>query len=306
MTSLPDEQKLRPSAFYARRANELISDIDDKVSSLSFYSFGLAGLGFIAIVILYYALVTKALPLLALVPVAILAVFVLRQRHACQRRLMQLWNLAEYYEKGAARLNRKWDALDTGEVFADQDHFYSTDLDLFGQGSLFQLLCSARTQMGRETLANWMRAPASIEEIRDRQAAISELRERRELPESLATSGPTQAFDCRPEFLKTWTTESHSPFPSWAGPLALGLALAALSLPVLFWFGLLDLHNLWVCAVWVLAIQGIVALALRPQVKRVIESMGPLSVELPIVRELLEILERERFCQRNFVRSQRV
>ena len=140
-----------------------------------------------------------------------------------------------------------------------------------------------------------MRAPASIEEIRDRQAAISELRERRELPESLAAAGPMQAYECRPEFLKTWTTESHPPFPSWARPLALALALAALALPLLFWFGLLDLHSLWVCAVSVLAIQGIFALTFRPQVKRVIESIGPLSVELPIVRELLEIVERERF-----------
>jgi hypothetical protein len=36
-------------------------------------------------VILYYAFIAKVLPLLVLVPVAILAVFVLRQRHACER-----------------------------------------------------------------------------------------------------------------------------------------------------------------------------------------------------------------------------
>ena len=295
MTSLTDKGNDRPSAFYARRANELISDIDDKVSSLSFYNFSLAALGFIAIVVLYYAFISKVWPLLALASVVVIAVFVLRQRYACQRRLMQLWNLAEYYEKGISRLTRKWESLDTGEAFADQDHFYSKDLDLFGQGSLFQLLCSARTQMGRETIAKWMRAPASIAEIRDRQAAISELRERRELPESLAAAGPMQAFDCRPEFLKTWAAESFPPFPSWARPLALFLALAALALPILFWFGLLDLHNLWACAVSVLTIQGIFALVLRPQVKRVLESMGPLSVELPIVHELLEIVEREQF-----------
>jgi len=163
--------------------------------------------------------------------------------------LTQLWSLAEYYEKGEARLNRKWESLDEAEGFLKQEHFYSTDLDLFGRASLFQLLCSARTQMGRETLANWMRAPASVDEIRNRQAAISELRGRRELPESLAIAGPTQAFDCRPEFLKTWAAEFRSPFGSWARPLALVLALAALSLPVLFWRGVLDLHNLWLCAV---------------------------------------------------------
>jgi hypothetical protein len=295
VTILTNEETARPSAFYARRANDLISDIKDKMGSFSSYNLGLAALGFITLLVLYYAFIAKALPLSALIPVVVLAVLLLRQRHACQHRLVQLWSLAEYYEKGTARLNRKWESLDTGEVFADPNHFYSKDLDLFGQGSLFQLLCSARTQMGRETLANWMKAPASIEEIRDRQAAISELRERRELPESLASAGPMQAYDCRPEFLKAWAAEPRPPFPSWARPLALVLALAALSLPALFWRGRLDLDNLWRCAVSVLTLQAIFALAFRPQVKRVLESVGPLSVELPIIRELLEIVERERF-----------
>jgi hypothetical protein len=293
--SLTNEELDRPPAFYARRTNELVSDIDDKVGSLSRYNVYLAALGVIAILALYCSFISKVLPLLTIFPIAILAVFALRQRHACQRRLMQFWSLAEYYEKGTARLVRNWESLDTGQAFADPNHFYSKDLDLFGQGSLFQLLCAARTQMGRETVANWMRCPASIEEIRDRQAAISELRGRRELPESLAAAGPMQAFDSRPEFLKTWAAESCPPFPSWARPLALLLALAALALPVLFWFGLLDLHNLWVYAASVLAIQSFFALAFRPQVKRVLESMGPLSVELPIVHELLEIVEREPF-----------
>ena len=134
--------------------------------------------------------------------------FVLQRRLVCQRALIRLWNLTDYYEKGVARLNRKWESLDPGDGFSDHDHFYSQDLDLFGQGSLYQLVCSARTQIGRETLAHWMKVPATLEEIRARQAAISELSERRDLPESLATAGKTQASDCRSEFLKTWAAES--------------------------------------------------------------------------------------------------
>jgi hypothetical protein len=295
VTSLSNEETVRPAAFYARRANELTGDIADKVSRLSLYNMALAALGICAGLALYYSLISKVLPLWTVIPVAVLAVFVLQRRHACQHRLMQLWSLAEYYEKGTARLSRKWESLETGEAFADQHHFYSKDLDLFGHGSLYQLLCSARTLMGRETLANWMKAPASTEEIRDRQSAVTELRDRRELPELLAGAGPTQVSDCRPEFLKTWAAESFPRFPVWARPLALTLALAALALPVLFWASLLDLHNLWLCAVWVLGIQGVFAGAYRPQVKRVIESLGPLSVELPILHELFQIVERERF-----------
>ena len=77
--------------------------------------------------------------------------------------------------------------------------------------------------------------------------------------------------------------------------MAFVLALVVPVLPILFWYGLIDLHNLLVFALTVLAIQGVFAGAFRPQVKRVLESLGPLSIELPIVYELLQIVERERF-----------
>ena len=295
MTTLRGEEASIPSAFYARRTNELRSDIDEETGRLSSYKVALAALGLAACGCLYYTFILKTLPFWAPTLIVALAVFVWQRRLRCQNALIRLWNLSEYYEKGIARLNRKWESLEAGELFIDQHHFYSTDLDLFGRGSLYQLLCSARTQMGRETLANWMKGPASVQEIRDRQTAISELRDRRDLPETLAAAGKTQASDCRPEFLNTWAIESCEPFPWWARPLAFVLALAAPLLPILYWFGLLDPHNLFVCAVTVLTVQGAFALAFRPQVKRVLESLGPLSVELPIVYELLQIAERERF-----------
>ncbi|HKN62032.1 MAG TPA: hypothetical protein VJW93_12700, partial [Candidatus Acidoferrales bacterium] len=267
--------------------NELVSEKEEKTSRLATVNVALAFLGLLTCGALYYSIILKALPLWVLAPLILAGVFVLQRRLACQRELIRLWNVADYYEKAVARLSRKWESLDPGDGFADQNHFYSADLDLFGQGSLYQLLCSARTQMGRETLANWMRAPATVEEIRIRQAAVSELRERRDLPESLATAGKTQASDCRPELLKSWAAAPSTPFPAWSRPLAFVLAIAAPALPILFWLGLLDLHRLFVSAVALLAIQGLFAQAFRSEVKQVLESLGPLSIELPIVHELL-------------------
>ena len=61
-----------------------------------------------------------------------------------------------------------------GARFLD-DHPFARDLDLFGPASLFQLLDTARTQVGEATLASWLRAGAEIEEVRARQAAVAEL-----------------------------------------------------------------------------------------------------------------------------------
>jgi hypothetical protein len=295
VASLTDEKSVRASAFYVRRSDELRDAINENLSRLWRYPISLVLIGILACAGFYLSIVAKRLPIWAPILVLSAGAVALQKRHMHQRRFMQLSSLADYYEKGLARLERKWELLDKGERFIDQDHFYSKDLDLFGHGSLYQLLCSTRTQIGRETLANWMMVPASIEEIRARNAAISELRERRDLPESLTASGPTQTSDFRPEFLNTWVAESPYPFPSWARPLAFLLALSAVALPLLLWSGILGLHDFWIYLVGLLSIQAIFAGTFRSQVKSVLKSLGPLSIELPIIRELLQIVEREQF-----------
>jgi hypothetical protein len=63
---------------------------------------------------------------------------------------------------------------------------------------MYQLLCSAQTQIGRETLACWMKSPARLEEIYARQQAVAELRTRRNLPEAVAAVAPTSdRWRCR-------------------------------------------------------------------------------------------------------------
>ena len=98
-----------------------------------------------------------------------LVVFVMRQARNYQNKALEKFRLSDYYGAGIARLTHEWSSLDEGQDFNDQDHFYATDLDLFGHGSLFQLICSARTQTGRATLATWLKAPASREEVLARQ-----------------------------------------------------------------------------------------------------------------------------------------
>src|SRR5580765_5059673 len=81
-----------------------------------------------------------------------------------------------FYERGLARIEDRWHGTgESGERFRDDRHLYANDLDLFGPGSLFQLLSLARTGAGEETLANWLKQPASVDEIRERQDAVREL-----------------------------------------------------------------------------------------------------------------------------------
>src|SRR5581483_7187581 len=92
-----------------------------------------------------------------------------------------------YFERGLARLDGDWAGHgEAGDRYLDPAHPYAQDLDLFGKGSLFELLCSARTRAGQDTLARWLLAPATPEEAKRRNDAIAELRPRVDLREDLA------------------------------------------------------------------------------------------------------------------------
>ena len=93
-----------------------------------------------------------------------------------------------WYEHGIARLEDRWPGLGArGDRFVDADHLFAQDLDLFGEASLFQLLSTAQTQAGEDTLASWLREPADRTEVTSRQAAVRDLLPRLELRERLAT-----------------------------------------------------------------------------------------------------------------------
>ncbi len=94
-----------------------------------------------------------------------------------------------FYEHGLARIEDRWTGRGTaGDGFLDEGHPYANDLDLFGAGSLFQLLCGARTRAGEATLAAWLKHAADPAEIAARQLAVRELTSALDLREDLAVS----------------------------------------------------------------------------------------------------------------------
>lgn len=113
-----------------------------------------------------------------------------------------------WYEHGLARISGDWPGRGPdGRRFLD-GQLFARDVDLFGPGSVFQLLNTARTEAGEDTLAGWLLAGAPPDEIRARQAAVDELRPLIDFRESVAvtavaentsrTGGPRQWADTPP------------------------------------------------------------------------------------------------------------
>jgi hypothetical protein len=76
---------------------------------------------------------------------------------------------------------------DNGTKFADEKHFYTSDLDIFGNASLYQLINRAATPPGNVKLAAWLSAPATSEIIAERQEATRELSDKNQWKLELQT-----------------------------------------------------------------------------------------------------------------------
>ena len=201
-----------------------------------------------------------------------------------------------FYEKGLGRLEDRWAGTgESGADFLEETHPYAADLDLFGSGSLFELLCTARTRGGERTLAQWLQTPAEPDEIQARQTAVEELRPKLDLREELVLRGTDIRAGIDPDLFSKiaaqWTESSRFANLSQARLIAAGLAACSTFALIgwqLNWFGAVPFFIAGTLA-------GGYALLLRPKIKHALAGIERLVHDLSLLSEILACLENEQF-----------
>ena len=243
-----------------------------------------------------------ALPAIVFVVIAAVHGRVERRRRFAERAV-------KHYRSGLARLRGDWIGHGRdGERFIDHEHPYASDLDLFGRGSLFELLCAARTADGQEILADWLCGPSDASDVRTRQAAVQELRQREELRLDLAVLGDDVGDSVDTAALVRWAEapamlKSRWPrliavvlglanvatFTAWISPglqRAIGAVIGADTLEPLAWAHLFFLA---------LIVSGLFAALYGPTVRRVLHAADLPQRELALLASMFARVERERF-----------
>ncbi len=227
----------------------------------------------------------RLLPLLLSLPIALFVVAVVMKNRAYRGREWALGAL-DFYEQRLANLEGRWVGRgQQGNRFLDDQHPCARDLDLFGPGSLFERLHLAGTPLGQETLAAWLRTPAGIEEVRGRQRAVAELRDRLDLREDIALLGQQVPARWQTADLAAWAS-AGSPQSGIRGIRLLTAGCAALTAFTLA--GCLLGHGS-VPFLAALALTSGIALGLRGRVRR---CLPPVSVGSAELRPLTIILGR--------------
>jgi hypothetical protein len=224
-----------------------------------------------------------------LIPLAGIFLALVLAHDSARRRRLRAERACEHHEHALARMEHRFAGLGrTGERYLDPEHPYAMHLDLFGRGSLFELLSRAQTRAGEDRLAAWLLAPASAEELRERHRAVEELRARLDLREDLAVLGPEIRHGVHPEPLVRWG-EARA-LPHGAG-IRVGAALFAGVTSLAIVSALLGAS--WLPVYFAVAAQSVFALLLHRRVEEVLEAVKAPAKDLAQLAALIERVERE-------------
>ncbi len=173
-----------------------------------------------------------------------------------------------WYADAEQRLSGGW----TGRGVVDFDptpasHTYSADLDLFGAGSVFDLLCRAQSTTGRELLGSWLLETAAADEVRSRQTAARELAPHVELREDLVRLGS----EISSALARTNTVEWARSERRLRGPLLPALALVTAGLLCASLVNAIALDGSWRYVFFALGLHVLAALPWRRRVRGVLE-----------------------------------
>jgi hypothetical protein len=198
---------------------------------------------------------------------------------------------ADFYRRGIGRIEDRWVGTgQSGDRFRADEHVYAEDLDLFGKGSLFELLSTARLPMGETRLADWLRRPSPKSVVLARQELISEFRQKLDLRENLAITGEALRPRLDPESLVGWAEgPPNLPGKVWRG-LAFALAVAAVATVVVY----LKTSIIWPL-ILVLTFEGFLRWRLRKRTAAVVDGVSSNAEGLVLFSDILELLEKEPF-----------
>jgi hypothetical protein len=227
------------------------------------------------------------------VPLAVLSA---RRYRLYQQSQYRLKRLKQFYHRAAERVKGNWvqNGAD-GEEFGDSAHVYARDLNVFGEGSLFQLLCTARTGNGRRGLAEYLVTAPVLEETLLRQEAVRELRGRLDLREQVALLGKVEFLDSKWQTFAEWL---DSPMFSFRRSIQVGAFFSSALVAAIVvggLFGLVPWIKVASLIIPLMAIHSVVGLFFRNKVNQMLGWLRPVSIETQVLREGLQLLEATRF-----------
>lgn len=201
---------MQSTQFYQSRTASFqvqVDIVDKTIRQLSLSRLLIAGLTLVLAYVSFSQLFfSVGIPVLI---IAFVYLVQLQQKKEAERKmLLHLVNLNKWEAKA---LQNDFSSFPSGDSFMDPSHYYSHDLDIFGNGSLFQYLNRCATKLGEATLADHLaQLNFTEEEVVARQEAIRDLAVQVELRQQCWAIGQQiNSVNPRMEPLLNWLREPN-------------------------------------------------------------------------------------------------
>jgi hypothetical protein len=242
------------------------------------------------------ALTGQKLILIGLAAPLIGTVWALRSFIRDRRLRTRLARRLSFYERGIGRLRESWRGKGrTGLEYARNDHLYQADLDILGEGSLFELISTTRSEVGAERLAAHLLEPTSLMEARARQEAVKELRGQTALREEIALLGKYQFQNCDGTHLREWLSPPVLKVHSGISILLAVSSVTSLTLGVCGFATLFTWGQIEPVLTPFLAVQAAIGLALMRPVRLRLKMLLALGGDVLILRQGAGLIEQQQF-----------
>jgi hypothetical protein len=217
--------------------------------------------------------------------------------------------LIEINKAELAALNGAFNQFYDGAVFADKNHLYSNDMDVFGKASLFQFLNRTTSQIGENLLAAWLSGPTPTEIILQRQLAVKELTDKNNFRQIIQAIGTdTKITLSNKTKIENWLVEKlrFIQMKHWQW-LRYVVPIIVIIICTLFTFDYVG-SNLFYATLF---LSSVVAFQINKIVTPLHNQLSGLVNELAVLSQSLEIIENEKFesshlqnLQNNFIVEQ--
>jgi len=186
--------------------------------------------------------------------------------------------------------------FDTGHEFINQNHPYTSDLDIFGQHSIFQLVNRTTTESGMILLSEWLSESAPNHEIHDRQNAIKELSQKLDWRQDFQASG--MHFENKESDynkLLSWVKSSVALLKYRRIYIVVAIALSVLSLLGLYFFILYLRYIYLFLFLTILFVNYLILRKLKPIADNIVETSEENINTIRAYSTLINKIENESF-----------
>jgi DNA mismatch repair ATPase MutS len=220
---------------------------------------------------------------------------IVKQHRKLKYGLAYAKEIIEINKEYLCRLEGKWHSFkEMGEEFIQEEHPYATDLDIIGENSLFQMICTAHTWHGKKELAQMLlNFSLQKNEILEKQKAIKELGNSLEFVQKIEyLTKNNRALEKKPTALLAYAQEVQRPFTFSKRLLLIGPIITCSSLLLAFFLKSTPFYVIGGVGAF---IQLLMSLYLRVGVEEQLQGMKALEYKLNTYEKVIEALHIQTF-----------